>query len=105
MGEVPIEMYVKSSYIDDIIYLIEKEIERERNYEEIEKWFYIKEYIEEEYNEAKFKEQEGYRKTREEQTELAKFLSFLKDKKGYSFEKITELENEFGKWKWDKDDD
>ena len=105
MAEIPIEMYVKSSHIDDIIYLIEKEIEREESYEEIEKWFYVKEYIEEEYNEAKFKEQEGYRKIQEEQTELANFLSFLRYKKGYSFGKVTELENEFSKWKWDKDDD
>ena len=104
MSEDVVEMDVYPSDIEDIEYLLEQEIVREDNYEEIERLFHLKERIENELYKAQHRQNEKYRKYREEDGQLEKFKKFLIKKEGYTSEKVDELFNNFGIWVLGLDD-
>lgn len=103
MSEDTVEMDVYPSDIEDIEYLLEREIVREDIYEEIERLFYLKERIKDELYKAQHRQNEKYRKYREEDGQLEKFKKFLIKKEGYTPEKVDELFNNFGIWLLDGD--
>lgn len=103
MSEDVVEMDVYPSDIEDIEYLLEREIVREDNYEEIERLFHLKERIEDELYKAQHRQNEKYRRYREEDGQLEKFKKFLIKKEGYTSEKVDELFNDFGIWLLDDD--
>lgn len=104
MSEDVVEMDVYPSDIEDIEYLLEREIVREDNYEEIERLFHLKERIENELYKAQHRQNKKYRKYREEDGQLEKFKKFLIKKEGYTSEKVNELFNNFGIWESGLDD-
>lgn len=103
MSEDVVEMDIYPSDIEDIEYLLEREIVREDNYEEIERLFHLKERIEDELYKARRRQNKKYRKYREEDGQLEKFKKFLIKKEGYTSEKVNELFNNFGIWLLDGD--
>jgi len=104
MSEDVVEMDMYPSDIEEIEYLLEQQIVREDDYEELERWFYIKKRLEDELYKAQHRQNEKYRKYREEDGQLEKFKKFLIKKEGYTSEKVDELFNDFGIWALGLDD-
>lgn len=79
MSEDYISLDIRPSYLEELTDLIEQEIVRQDDFNEIEKFFYILQDVEEEYYEAKHKMNEEYKKHRDTQHNIRMLRQYIKE--------------------------